>query len=238
MKKALLLLTAGLISYSGYSQDPQLIDNDWFLHNLILDGENNIPYNTGVSMNIDFLFDNGTNEYIIGLPASFEYFTYQVTYHPTDPEFTTTYLVSLTEGVCNIPGGPCDLFFQLYEPFYFDYQETPMTYEITDNGNGTLQLVVTNIDGDQAIYNTFLLGNETRTAVSFKLVPNPTSDVLSLISENQAITSLIIYSITGNKVMQPFVINQQIDVSILPTGLYFLEILTENGSAVERFIKE
>lgn len=144
----------------------------------------------------------------------------------------------MAEGYCEIPEGPCFQFYDLYEPFYFDYQETPMTYEITDNGDGTKQLIVTNIDGDRAIYNTFLLSNETSKVASFKLAPNPTSDTLFIISDYQGLKGLSIYSVTGNKVMGPVVINQSIDVSILPVGLYFLEINTVNGRTVERFIKE
>jgi len=237
MKKAFLLLAFSLITYSSFSQDPQLIDNNWYLHNLILDGENNIPYNTGVSMSIDFAFEPVNDKYFISLPAASEIYIYQATFHPSVPEFSTLHIGSLAKGVCKFPAEPCFDFFDLYEPFYFDYQETPMTYEVTDNGDGTHQLIVTNIDGDQAIYNTFLLGNETPTVHSFKVVPNPTTDRLYIDSEFGVIEQLTVYDRTGRQVLKQTPEENAIDVSSLPQGLYFIEITIDAEKAIQKFIK-
>jgi len=233
MKKAILLLVIGLITYSSYGQDPQLIDNDWNLHQLIKDGETYIPYGTNLNFFVDF-YESNPDEFSLyyeGVGLN----TAQINFSVNDPIFEVLDFISLADFYC--ANEACIIFANRYHDFYFTLNGI-YNYEITSNSNGSATLTVTAPNGDQAIYNTLLLSNEIKPIVSFKISPNPTSDTLSIISEDQSFTELTIYSVAGNKVMEPIVIDQGIDVSILPAGLYFLEIRTENGSAVERFIKE
>lgn len=113
-------------------------------------------------------------------------------------------------------------------------------YEIwTDPTTGNMGLTLESLPGFILEYqNVPVLGISEQTIHDFTMSPNPTSDFLSIFSENQTIKELTIYSLHGNKVMKPVVTNQDIDVSLLSSGIYFLEIYTENGKAVERFIKE
>jgi len=233
MKKVIFLFTIGLMAYSSYGQDPQLIDNDWNLHQLIKQGETFIPYGTDLNFFVDF-YESDPDEFSLyyeGVGLN----TVRINFSVDDPVFEVLNYISLADFYC--VNKACIIFANKYHNFYFE-ENGIYTYEITSNSNGSKTLTITAPNGDQAIYNTNLLSNEVLPVATFKIAPNPTSDFLSLISENQTVKGLTIYSVTGNKVMEAPVMERSIDVSTLPSGLYFLEIRTENGRAVERFIKE
>jgi len=235
MKKLLLITIASLFCLSGIGQEPELVDNDWFLHDLIIDGEHNIPYNTGVDFIIDFYEFEG--EDFIGYDAT-SLNTVWIDYITGEQKFEITDLIGLAKDVCYGGSKACIIYQNIYQPFYESQIGAILDYEIETGTGGASTLTVTRPDGNQAIYRTVILSSREFVANNFKIYPNPTTDALFLHTENQTIKELTIYSVSGNKVMQPAVMDQHIDVSLLPTGLYFLEIRTENGSTIERFIKE
>ncbi|MGV6828298.1 MAG: FG-GAP-like repeat-containing protein [Flavobacteriales bacterium] len=71
-----------------------------------------------------------------------------------------------------------------------------------------------------------------------KIYPNPTTDVLSISSENTVVKSLSVYSITGKKIVKQIVKTNSIDVSDLSNGMYFLEVISEKGKSYHKFIKK
>ena len=68
--------------------------------------------------------------------------------------------------------------------------------------------------------------------------PNPTSDYISISSENSMIDSITIYSLTGKKVLEDSQGLNSIDVSALSKGMYFTEVYTDAGRSVKKFIKK
>lgn len=73
----------------------------------------------------------------------------------------------------------------------------------------------------------------------FTLSPVPTKDTLSLES-NQDITvsSISIYNTLGQLILVETNPSNQIDVSNLKTGNYFIKVITDKGSSVGKFIKQ
>ena len=71
-----------------------------------------------------------------------------------------------------------------------------------------------------------------------EIYSNPTTDIVTLeISEKLDSTSVL--NATGRIVLKnTTVTNNTINVSSLKTGIYFIKIFTNQGSAVKRFIKQ
>ena len=74
------------------------------------------------------------------------------------------------------------------------------------------------------------------------LFPNPASSVLILKSTTSKIISLTIYNSLGQNVEEVLVKNKadqlQLNIDKLETGFYFLEVMTEKGNFLKKFIKE
>ncbi|MBO5955994.1 MAG: T9SS type A sorting domain-containing protein, partial [Bacteroidales bacterium] len=73
---------------------------------------------------------------------------------------------------------------------------------------------------------------------SFNVYPNPVNDRLYIEAETE-IKEVVVYDVYGRQ--QTTVNGQQtscIDVANLNSGVYFLKVVTENGEAVQRFIKK
>ena len=69
--------------------------------------------------------------------------------------------------------------------------------------------------------------------------PNPSSHFLFLESEHK-IFSLTVYNSFGEILIEKWNVNNLktiIDLSSLPTSIYFMKVQTENGTFIERFIK-
>ena len=65
--------------------------------------------------------------------------------------------------------------------------------------------------------------------------PNPTSDILNIITELDI--NVNVYDITG-KIIKLDHTEKQIDLSNLPSGVYFLNIIHEGNTYNKRIIKE
>jgi hypothetical protein len=71
--------------------------------------------------------------------------------------------------------------------------------------------------------------------VSFSVYPNPTTDVIQIQSE-VAVQQVLIRDLNGAVVMES---NQKVvDVRHLTQGVYFVELVHQNGISSKRFIKQ
>ena len=176
------------------------------------------------------------NEYTFLFPNENTIETFLVTYDLVNSEFSMVDWGGLQLGICNDQA--CFDFFALYSPFYFNYTNTVMTYQITVNTDGTKALIITNIDGDQAIYNTeTLLGVQNYSEPNFNVYPNPVSNQLFITSESATIEKITVYSISGILAIEVSANADFIDVSNLSEGLYFIEISSSEGKSVQKFLK-
>ncbi|HBY66315.1 MAG TPA: hypothetical protein DEG69_00210, partial [Flavobacteriaceae bacterium] len=68
--------------------------------------------------------------------------------------------------------------------------------------------------------------------------PNPVSETLFISSENNNIEKLNVYSTNGKLILSEIENTKQLDVSTLSNGLYFVEVTSENGTTVQKFVKQ
>lgn len=74
---------------------------------------------------------------------------------------------------------------------------------------------------------------------SVKVYPNPASTIFT-IEASSDIKSVQLYDIQGRQLQALSAEGQsrQIDVSALPSGIYFVKAATQNGTAVQKVVKE
>ncbi|MGB3590179.1 MAG: family 16 glycosylhydrolase [Nonlabens sp.] len=80
-------------------------------------------------------------------------------------------------------------------------------------------------------------GNSDLSAIDVKIYPNPTSSTLNLRS-NTSIDRVAMYNAVGSKIDVVITNNNQIDVSNLTTGIYFVEFTSGNQRVVEKVVVE
>ena len=69
------------------------------------------------------------------------------------------------------------------------------------------------------------------------IYPNPVQSVLNITKSNGLIIRAIeIYSVVGKRILKTT--TQAIDTNHLAAGMYVLKIITDNGMAASRFVKE
>ena len=103
---------------------------------------------------------------------------------------------------------------------FFDYN-APITTNTATTTFQTLSNSVTNLDKSISVY------------------PNPTSSIVN-IKSNNSINSIELYDAQG-RILQTNLVNQNetsIDISDKSNGIYFLKIVSEKGSKVEKVIKQ
>jgi len=62
----------------------------------------------------------------------------------------------------------------------------------------------------------------------FNIYPNPARERLNIITEESIVDEIVIYSLTGRKVMHTRLENSTINISELQPGIYFVEVTIEN----------
>ena len=117
------------------------------------------------------------------------------------------------------------------------------THEYLSNGFFEACLVGENICGLDSSCMTFTIVSavgikENNINNNISIYPNPVKNQLTITSDNEKVNNIKIMDVTG-KTLNVFAGNTTtINVSDLAKGLYFLQIQTEKGIAVKRFIKE
>lgn len=74
--------------------------------------------------------------------------------------------------------------------------------------------------------------NETSTRI-LTIFPNPVRDFLSVKAEN--VTSLTVWSLSGQQLLKAE--SNRIDLSMLPSGLYLVRVVTDGKTFVDKFVK-
>ncbi|MGK0296062.1 MAG: hypothetical protein ACI884_002237 [Ulvibacter sp.] len=139
-----------------------------------------------------------------------------------------------------------------------------LTYLNLKNGNNTSIVSFSAIDNpslfcievdDPAYSNSNLNWNKDVTAVysedcenlnandfnssDIEFFPNPATDALYVVSNDLIIKTIKVYTVLG-KTITSYIMSDdnRLDISGLPAGIYFLEVIGENGSLAKRFIKK
>jgi hypothetical protein len=86
------------------------------------------------------------------------------------------------------------------------------------------------------------INNESELNDLIKVFPNPTRDEIQVISNQLSVNSIEIFNSLGEKIYySPITDNRlpiTINISDIPSGVYFVEVNTENGVGVKQFVKE
>jgi hypothetical protein len=81
------------------------------------------------------------------------------------------------------------------------------------------------------------LSVEDVAQVAFSTFPNPTTDIVSFSGINLNGTSVKLYNILGSASKEVLVTNNSIDISELPTGVYFMVVTIDNTTISKKIIK-
>jgi hypothetical protein len=230
-----ILLIFIWISYSGFSQDSRLFEQNWYLHDLIIDGQSNVPP-----------INNELSYILLEFNEPDEFHT--VVCDGTNG-FATLNFNGTTEFSFSSPivwlAGSCSLFenimyTNLYQDgFWYNTSLSLVQYEIIENGQGRM-LTVTASNGDQAIYSENLLITFEFENSFFRIFPNPVDNIIYLeYADNIFVNRIRIYDINGRQVLLEEKAFSQIDVSNLKSSVYFISIENnDNKVLVKKFIKE
>ncbi|KJD34265.1 hypothetical protein PK35_00080 [Tamlana nanhaiensis] len=133
-----------------------------------------------------------------------------------------------------------------------DYKPTASSSYIIDNGDNSYYDVALfgtlDLSGNERVFNTTIdLGAyeynstlSTETIIlnekSVRLFPNPVKDRM-FVKSNEQVERVSIYNINGQLLKQFNNIENGIDVSVLPSGLYMIHIKTSNDAINRKFLK-
>lgn len=233
MKKLLLLLIVGFISLNAFGQDPDPdLFQTWYLHQIEFDlGDTmfvsditpGISPTLTVSETLEFNGFGACND-----------FSGNFSYEIVDGE------EMITPSNYNDTGLTCA--FQSHNDFenqYFGY---------FDSGLGIpLRLYVDPTTLHLEIAPGFILKFKDTPVVleigetqkpEIQIFPNPVSETLFVNSKNVVIQDISIYNSMGQKVLEPTVVDNSMDISVLQKGIYFIVLTLDNERTFQKFIKE
>ena len=237
-KKFILLLIVIVTSINTYAQDPQLFENDWYLQKVVIDAEDFFP---PINDDIDVVTLN------IVMEEEYNLFD-TIACSSITGEFITFTNENIFVGIFNMllgDVGDCDLedtytFQDIYFNLFYNWQEMDnlFDYEIETISVNYKVLTITNVNGDLAVYGNQQLSNQDFINVSVSLYPNPVKNTLQISTENNlTIKRIEIFDVLGEKVLAIKNTNQ-INVSVLATGLLFVKVTTDKGVVVKKMVKE
>jgi hypothetical protein len=113
-----------------------------------------------------------------------------------------------------------------------DYLASPNgTVEISNNATGC--------NSPEEVEVACLVGIDELSDVSFTLYPNPASNELFITSENNIpINEIIIFNQLGQNVLHQYMVNNSIDVSMLQSGIYVIELVSGSSKYRKKLIIE
>lgn len=122
-----------------------------------------------------------------------------------------------------------------------EFNQFGHSVSLSDDGNylaiGTPYHGATYSEGQVKVYDlsSAIFSVDERTLLNFNLSPNPTQDVLN-IKSNLPIDNVKMYSTQGVLIGEYF--SNEIDVSQLSVGLYFIKIFSDGITVSKKFIKK
>ena len=102
------------------------------------------------------------------------------------------------------------------------------------------QVLYHNSNYDTCVFNLYAGINESVFSDQFTLFPNPATTQLSIQTSGTAIEQVNIYNTTGSLVLSALgstIVNSQLSIVHLPSGVYIADIKTKEGSARKRWVK-
>jgi hypothetical protein len=116
-------------------------------------------------------------------------------------------------------GLPLNTEIKNHASIYFDYNEPIVTNTVT-----------TTITSPSSIFSV------TNQKSEIRIYPNPTNTILNIQTEKFNPVLVSVFDINGKKISEQKYASQ-IDVSLLTSGIYFIELKGSDGIARKRFVK-
>jgi len=238
-----LLCLSSTFTQKLQAQDPILFEHTWYLEK-VFDGEDDfyIADYTNYEATTEFF---ETENYIYVKLCEFDWLM-------GTPEFLPNNGFTLSNFEYNVLAMDCDelhgnedfpfirskiftIFFEWPEPVHF---YNPFTYTFTQNGNEA-HLIIENVDGKKAYYNSFPLSVADRQERNFVVYPNPVTNKLfvkSLVGDG--LHTAKIHNTSGAVVTETNLGSDTTEISLenLVPGMYFLTIKNESGMGITKKI--
>jgi len=160
-------------------------------------------------------------------------------YNIIDTSTVDIYLDSWTLGSCDPP--ETLIYEDKYELILSGISPTfhTFTYEIIGAGD-VAELFLTSVDGDVLKYGRQSLSvDDNNMDREITVYPNPTADVLNIKRTDSENITYSILSINGKMIREDAILrNNTVDVRLLKSGLYFLQLKIENSLKTLKFTKQ
>ncbi len=111
-----------------------------------------------------------------------------------------------------------------------------LTTSIEKNNNDVLKIKNWYKTTSFPCYYPVGIKEEMKNTLAIEVYPNPVNKKLTILNQGLSIRKIKIYDLFGQ--LQDESTRNEIDVSNLSPGIYFLELQTENGNFVKKFVKE
>ncbi len=229
--KFYLFLSLTLIALNGFAQDPNLYQT-WYLYSMESEFDTTTVSDFDPPIVPTLIIDASLN--FSGQGACD---TFNGSFSYSDPEeLLIVANSSNTETTCGF-------YEDEFEIEYFGYLSSGhhMTYIITNDADGYQTLLLHGATFTTLTYRNIALSTPSilKDDFSFSLHPNPTTNKLSIDYDNDTNDlNLTLYSSTGTVIFKNRSFQNDIDVSNLANGLYFMELTSTKGRIVRKFVKQ
>ncbi len=113
-------------------------------------------------------------------------------------------------------------------------------YAADIDNDGDMDVLIADQNDDKIAWyeNYTILGVKNNQLSHIKVYPNPTKGLVFIDSKNENILSVSVFDVLGKNMFQQAGNIQQLDISSLQPGIYFLRITNGSGEIVKKVIKE
>ena len=227
----------GLYCVFNYAQDSQLFDYTWYLEKMTIEGEDHFPPQNAELPYIFLTFQQIEDKYTFTstVCGSFGGII----------EFNEdTFLFLEFGGTLEECGEQENYDYEnLYSEYFYSQNSTELfSYTIETNGDGSKTLIITNSDGNQAIYGNQHLSTYETAQNGTIIFPNPVKDKLYIKNSQNEHVIIKIADVNGKQLLQQNVNSNEIEIINLShyvRGTYFVTIETKNKIIrTEKIIKD
>ncbi|CAM3335425.1 T9SS type A sorting domain-containing protein [Aequorivita lipolytica] len=113
-------------------------------------------------------------------------------------------------------------------------------YAADIDNDGDIDVISASQNDDKIAWyeNMTIIGIDENQLDTVKIYPNPTNGLVFIDSKTENIVGASVFDILGKKVLQQNGNIQEVDITNLQSGIYFLTITTDSGELVKKVIKE
>ena len=234
MKSFIIFITLFGFIFS-HAQDPQLFNHSWRMEKIVTSTGNFTESDDSGYINyLNFDDFNDNISFIFGFYGHVS--GYGLIFNDQNFTFTVSQL-SVTFGEAS--GG--EAFFRdnfAYLDFNAGTINNPFHYDFRFE-NGFIFLDITNNVGSVATFYDNFLSQDEFLKQNLAIYPNPVTDKLFIESPNMSLEQVNIYDLSGKMVFEQKDISiDNLDISLLRSGVYILKIKTPVGVVQRKLVKE